>query len=1178
MNHRESAVQRAAMTTNNARVLAAPLAVFAGLLAALSIAVAQPVRITQPLDTSRVTVLTGNWNPKAQPENDRGPIDAFQSIAGMSLQLKSSASQIADLAEFLQQQRVPSSPDYHRWLTPEQYATRFGVSPGDLEVMTSWLETEGFQVDYVARARNWILFSGTAGRVQHAFHAQIHRYEVQGKLYFANSAAPSIPSALAPVILLIRGLDDFRAEPRARSSPHIGNYTTLGGVHFLLPGDLATIYNLGPLYQSGITGSGQKVVVAGQSDIHLSDIEHFRTQYGLPVNDPKLVLVTGSADPGVSANDLIESSLDLEYAGGIAPNAAILFVYSPDVWTSIAFAIDQDLAPVISTSYGFCEPQISSTPATTAAFLQSLAQQGNSMGITWVASSGDAGAADCDLSSDQVATQGLAVDLPASVPEVTGVGGTGFIEGSGNYWGATNNSNGSSALSYIPETAWNDTLSIGTLLATGGGASIFFPKPAWQTGPGVPADNARDVPDVSFAAAVGHDPYQIYVNGAPLYVGGTSAPTPVFSGMLALLNQYLAANGGSSQSGLGNINPALYRLSQAGLGIFHDVTVGSNVVPCGSGSPNCANGQLGYDSGVGYDLASGLGSLNFYNLVLAWSGSQLLATTTSLAATVSNLSADGSTVLTATVEAAGSTVTPAGTVTFTVGSKILGVVALSGSGGAAAALLSIGGSQLASGANTITAAYGGTALLSGSSATLSIGIVGVTVAAGSVTPSSGSAASQTFTLQYSDNSGAANLQQVWVYFNGTLADPASNACMLYYDMTARQIYLLNDTATAWSGATPGTAAVLENSQCSLNVAAAQPTVSGNTLTWNLALAFQAGFGGNRNIYMYATDAPGSNSGWQVRGAWTVPDGAGPASVSVTPNSGFGTSQTFALEYSDSAGEANLQQVWGYFSATLGNPASQSCMLYYNAATNQINLLDDDGMAWQAAPLGSAATLQNNQCSINVATATVATGGNTLTLSLAMTFRAAFAGSKNLYLHAIDISGTASAWQQLGSWTVGSAAGAPATVSVTPNSGSGASQSFTLAYSDTAGAANLQQVWVYFNATLANPASGACLLYYNVATNQINLLNDSAATWQAATLGASATLRNSQCSVNAAATTILGAGNTLELNLAMTFQAAFAGTKNIYLYAGDLSGAVSAWQELGAWTVPEGGFQAQPEAF
>jgi hypothetical protein len=899
----------------------------------------------------------------------------------------------------------------------------------------------------------------------------------------------------------------------------------------------------------------------------------------MPANDPKLVLVTGSVDPGVSADDLIESSLDLEYAGGIAPNATILFVYSPDVWTSIEFAIDQVLAPVISSSYGFCEPQISSAPAATAAYLQSLAQEGNSMGITWVASSGDTGAADCDLSSEQAATQGLAVDLPASVPEVTGVGGTEFAEGSGNYWGLVNNSNGSSSLSYIPEMAWNDTLSIGELLATGGGASIFFPKPAWQSGPGVPADNARDVPDVAFAAAVAHDPYQIYVNGAPLYVGGTSAPTPVFGGMLALLNQYLAAGGGPTEAGLGNINPALYRLAQSTPGIFHDVTVGSNVVPCAVGTPDCANGQLGYDAGAGYDRTTGLGSLNFYNLVLAWSGSQPIATTTSVAATVSTVSADGSTVLTATVQASGGSVSPDGTVTFTLGAEVLGVVTLSGSGGVATAVLPLKGNQLASGANTIAASYGGSALFSPSSATLLIGGVGVTVAAVSVTPSSGAGANQTFTLQYSDSGGAANLQQAWVYFNGALANPASNACLLYYSAEANQINLLGDNGTTWQAATLETAATLRNSQCSLNVAATTSARSGNILTLNLAMTFLPAYAAAKNIYLYAVDLSGANSGWQQLGAWTVASNAGtPAAASVTPSSGSGNSQSFALQYSDTAGASSLQQVWVYFNATLANPASNACLLYYSAVTNQINLLSANGTAWQAATPGTAATLQNGQCSINVAATTVAASGGTLTLNLAMTFLPAFGGAKNIYLYAVDNSGANGGWRQLGSWTVAGAAGTPATVSVTPSSGSGASQTFALQYNDTAGAANLQQVWAYFNATLANPASAACLLYYSAATNQINLLGDDGTVWQAATLGSAATLLNGHCSVNVAAATVLISGNTLTLNLAMTFQADFAGAKYIYLYAVDAAGTNSGWQELGTWTVPQGGFQAHPAAF
>jgi hypothetical protein len=191
------------MTTNEGGLSARPVAAaFAGLLVALSLATAQPVRITQPLDASKSTVLIGNRTFEAHPENDQGPLDILQRIGGMTLVLKSSASQAADLDQFLRQQRAPSSPNFHQWLTAEQYADRFGVSPEDLEKVTAWLESEGFRVDYVARARTWILFSGTAGHVEKAFHAPIHRFNVQGKQHFANSVDPSIPAALDPVVSL----------------------------------------------------------------------------------------------------------------------------------------------------------------------------------------------------------------------------------------------------------------------------------------------------------------------------------------------------------------------------------------------------------------------------------------------------------------------------------------------------------------------------------------------------------------------------------------------------------------------------------------------------------------------------------------------------------------------------------------------------------------------------------------------------------------------------------------------------------------------------------------------------------------------------------------------------------------------------------------------------------------
>jgi hypothetical protein len=385
---------------------------------------------------------------------------------------------------------------------------------------------------------------------------------------------------------------------------------------------------------------------------------------------------------------------------------------------------------------------------------------------------------------------------------------------------------------------------------------------------------------------------------------------------------------------------------------------------------------------------------------------------------------------------------------------------------------------------------------------------------------------------------------------------------------ANQINLIENNGTAWFSATPGAATTLQNSQCSLNVAATSVRLSGNNLTLNLAMTFAPAYTGAKNVYMYAADVSGSNSGWQTLGAWSVPSTAAvPTANSVTPSSGSGASQSFALQYSDSAGATSLQSVWVYFNATLANPASNSCLLSYNVAANQINLLQNNGNAWSSATPGAATTLQNSQCSLNVAATSVMLSGNNLTLNLAMTFTPGYAGAKNVYMYAADVSGSNSGWQTLGTWTVPSTAAVPTANSVTPNSGSGASQTFALQYSDSSGATKLQAVWVYFNATLANPATNSCLLYYNVAAKQINLLQNNGSAWFAATPGAATTLQNSQCSLNVAATSVMLSGNNLTLNLAMTFTPAYAGAKNIYMYAADTSGANSGWETLGSWTVP-----------
>ncbi len=558
-------------------------------------------------------------------------------------------------------------------------------------------------------------------------------YLVNGETHFANSSDPSIPAELEPVVRLIQGLDSFRMKPNARPGRLRPLFTDTDGSHYLAPGDLATIYNANPLYQKGINGTGQKLAVVGQTNIGMQDIEDFRTFAGLPKNDPKLILVPGQPDPGIVA-DLDEALLDLETSGGIAPNANILYVYSGNVEISLQYAIDQNLAPVISMSYGICEPAVSSGSAS-AASRRLEAQQANAEGITWVASTGDSGAAGCEpQGSSPAGIHGPAVALPSSIPEVTAVGGTEFNEGSGKYWNS--NSNVTSALSYIPEKAWNDTAADGGLASSGGGASMFFAKPEWQTGPGVPNDNARDVPDVAFAASWDHDAYLLRIDGGWAPNGGTSAAAPLFAGILTLLNQSLATNG--KPPGLGNINPALYRLAQTTTGVFHDVTVGSNIVPCKAGTTKCTTGSYGFSTGPGYDQATGLGSLDVNSFVTRWGGGgstpAAIATTTTVAANPSSIVAGASTVLTATVRAASGTASPSGQVSFSSGKIALGTANLAGSGGSATATITVNGSQLAVGANPISVSYGGSATFAPSSGSATVTVT-VPTTSSAVVPS-----------------------------------------------------------------------------------------------------------------------------------------------------------------------------------------------------------------------------------------------------------------------------------------------------------------------------------------------------------------------------------------------------------------------------------------------------------
>jgi len=749
--------------------------------------------------------LPGCIRPEATAANDRGPLEATQNLTGLKLVLKQTPEQTADLEQFLERQRDPATTDYHNWLTPEQYGERFGVSQNDLDRLAEWLRSMGFLVDTIARARNWIVFSGTAGQVSRAFHTELHRYQAGREMHFSNASALLVPAVLADVVDRVTGMDDFRPAPQtgqARKRALKPDFTASSGAHYLAPDDLATIYDITPLFQAGIDGTGQKLAIAGQTDISLSDIRAFRSTFGLEANDPQLVLF--GTDPGVSPGDQIEADLDIEWSGAVARNATIVYVYSQDVFSSVQYAVDQDLAPVLSVSYGGCE-------AGSPASFRSVAQQANAEGITWMSAAGDSGAAGCDWDAT-VATHGPSVIFPANIPEVTAVGGTEFSESGSSGWNAQNGTTWASATGYLAEKAWNDSSLGQGIAAGGGGVSAAFSKPWWQTGPGVPNDQARDVPDVALSASGAHDGYLIYANGSLMAVGGTSAASPSFAGIVTLLNQYLVINGGQAKAGLGNINPNLYAIAQTAGAPVHDITSGDNIVPCASGSKGCVNGSFGYKAGAGYDLATGLGSVDAYNLALKWQGTAaMVGTTMSLTASPSSFPQTATTQLTAIVSPVTGSAQPAGTVVFVSGSKSLGSAPVVVSGGSASAILKVSASSFAAGVNAVNATFQATGSFASSTAGSTVNVTepvvatatsvaaapaviatsATTVLTATVKPSSGTAApagSVTF------SSGTTILAKVPLVVSGTSAtatlsvagtklQPGANSIVASYSAT-----------------------------------------------------------------------------------------------------------------------------------------------------------------------------------------------------------------------------------------------------------------------------------------------------------------------------------------------------------------------------------------------------------
>lgn len=802
---------------------------------------ASHARINQLIDETKLTVLRGNTHPLARRQFDRGPAPANLPLDRMLLVLRRSEAQESSLKALLDQQQDKSSLNYHKWLTPVQFGQQFGPPDQDIQTVKAWLESHGLQVKRVANGRTIIEFSGTAAQMRDAFHVEIHRYVVNGKERWANSADPQIPTALTSVVAGVATLHSFPRTPlhhivgvvsRASnagqyqlrpSSPQESSLFTVGEdcglaggpCYALAPYDLATIYNMLPLWNatSPIDGTGQTIAIVGQSDIYPQDFSNFRSDFGLP--PATLNIILNGPDPGKLATegDELESDLDVEWAGAVAKGATIDFIVSASTNSSAGidlsaeYIVDNDLAPVMSESYGACELDMGTTGNQ---FYSQLWQQAAAEGITAFVPTGDSGSAGCDQNLP-LATQGLAVNGISSTPYNVAVGGTDFNDSQDEsaYWNSTNDPvTQASAKSYIPESTWNNSCTNSEFFALtasttpegdcndsssslwpdflapvggSGGASNCttsanqslascsggYAKPIWQTGAGVPNDRARDIPDVSLFAGSGLNASSYVVCETDIYggcaggvnnselvaVGGTSASAPAFAGIMAMVNQ-------KTQSSQGNANYVLYPLaaqpesscnSSGTIGsacIFYDITTGTIAMPCASGSPNCVtnvsgdqNGVLfGYGTTAGYDLATGLGSVNVANLVNNWSSISFQPTISTLSLSPTTQITHGSPVkVNVTVAPKLGTGTPTGMVSLKAGTgPQAGEFTLSNGSVSATTGLLPGGSY------NVTAHYEGDGTYAASDSSPAVPVT--------VNPEPSTTTVEAFTLDQKDNS------------------------------------------------------------------------------------------------------------------------------------------------------------------------------------------------------------------------------------------------------------------------------------------------------------------------------------------------------------------------------------------------------------------------------------------
>jgi subtilase family serine protease len=745
------------------------------------------------VDETSLTTLKGNVTPLVRAANDRGEAAPATQMQYIRLVLSRSTEQETALEELMAEQLDKNSPNYQKWLTPEQFGKIYGPADSDVAAIVAWLQSHGLTVEDIPPGRTNIPFSGSVSHVEEAFHTSIHSFEMRGQQFYANTADPQIPSALAAVVSGVARLNTYEPQPHLAASrpglfdPQVGHFTagehdnmlarpeftttTQGDFLWSVPADAATIYDtpnaFNAAFSSGTsyTGQGVTIGIAGDAAIQASTVVSFRKRFlNGDSTAPTITNVGNSAVAGLATD---EAYIDTELAGGLAPGATIHFYTSNDLIVAIQQALTDNTVDILSVSFGECEYHLTSSDNSS---INALWKQAATQGIAVTVSTGDDGSAGCDNQNSTtvyMASGGLQVNGLASTPYNIAVGGTdyyGLKSGFSTYVNTNQSSSNfyRSALKYIPEATWNDSTSVNGELANNaplvlsdghthfiggsGGVSACstntdtastlgtctsgYAKPTWQRGAGVPNDGARDLPDVSMMAGNGidaatwlvctDDPYSTTTfvencttqSDSNFYFagyGGTSTSAPAFAGILALVQEKMGGGGVSHRLG-SNAAKTLYDLYNGShaSAVFHDVTQGNISVLCTSGTPNCSKNTAGnfyltgYDTGTGYDLATGLGSVDATQLINFWGASTgggaatITATPTSTSITTAQTDSIAVTV-------AGSGGTPTGTVTLTGGGYTSSAQTLV----AGAFTFNLAAGALAVGTDTLTVTYSG---------------------------------------------------------------------------------------------------------------------------------------------------------------------------------------------------------------------------------------------------------------------------------------------------------------------------------------------------------------------------------------------------------------------------------------------------------------------------------------